>query len=174
MGQYWIPVNLDKREFICPHKLGGGLKLWEQANNTPGTPVALFILTTAMPVPRGGGDFRPHPAIGRWAGDRVAVVGDYAEDSDLPKSRLKASLIYTLCRQQDELEELRETYRRQAREGDFYAARAREQLKLLRGRKAFTDVSDMVCEVIERECAGTFRGDGWRSWVPNNRLETAK
>lgn len=173
MGQYWIPVNLDKREFICPHKLGGGLKLWEQANNTPGTPVALFILTTAMPVPRGGGDFQPHPAIGRWAGDRVAVVGDYAEDSDLPKSRLKASLIYTLCQQQDELEELRETYRRQSREGDVYAARAREQLKLLRGRKAFTDVSDMVCEVIERECEGTFTGDGWRSWVPNNRLETA-
>ena len=37
MGQYWIPVNLDKKEFIEPHKLASGLKLWEQMANFPGT-----------------------------------------------------------------------------------------------------------------------------------------
>jgi len=41
-------------------------------------------------------------------------------------------------------------------------------LKRLRGRTAFTDVSDMVCEVIELECMGKFVGDGWRQWVPNH------
>ena len=30
MGQYWKAVNLDKREFVHPHRLGCGLKLWEQ------------------------------------------------------------------------------------------------------------------------------------------------
>jgi len=34
--------------------------------------------------------------IGRWAGDRIAIVGDYAEDSDLP-AEFKASEIYGKC-----------------------------------------------------------------------------
>jgi len=83
MGQYWLPVNLDKKEFIHPHKLASGLKLWEQvAGRYVGS--ALIILVSAMPEYRGGGDLEEHPAIGRWAGDRIALVGDYAESSDLP------------------------------------------------------------------------------------------
>jgi len=75
-----------------------------------------------MPEPRGGGDFdlesnwhgperdmaihniTPGPmpkdysaiarhTIGRWAGDRIALVGDYAEDSDLP-AEFEASKIW--------------------------------------------------------------------------------
>ncbi len=34
--------------------------------------------------------------IGRWAGDRIALIGDYAEDSDLP-SEFEASAIYDAC-----------------------------------------------------------------------------
>ena len=34
--------------------------------------------------------------IGRWAGDRIAVVGDYTEDGDLPP-RFRASRIYRDC-----------------------------------------------------------------------------
>jgi hypothetical protein len=49
-----------------------------------------------MPVPRGGGDLESHPAIGRWAGNRIALVGDYAEDTDLPLE-FHASKIYGLC-----------------------------------------------------------------------------
>lgn len=173
MGQYWKTVNLDKREFICPHRLGGGLKLWEQVNNPPGTPVALFILTTAMPCQRGGGDLKPHPAIGRWAGDRIVTIGDYAEDSDVPKSRIPASILYTLCRSQEDLDELRDVYRQQVRDRHAYTTNARQMLTRLRGKTAFTDVSDMVCEVIERECMGKFVGDGWRTWVPAVASEEA-
>jgi hypothetical protein len=173
MGQYWKTVNLDKREYICPHKLGGGLKLWEQVNNPPGTPVALFILTAAMPVPRGGGDLQPHPVIGRWAGDRIATIGDYAEDGDVPKSRIPASILYTLCRSQEDLDELRDVYRQRVRDRDVYTDNARQMLKRLRGRTAFTDVSDMVCEAIERECMGKFVGDGWRTWIPTGAPEEA-
>jgi hypothetical protein len=97
MGQYWLPVNLTKREFIDPRKLGAGLKLCEQVGSYPGTGAALVILCAAMPVSRGGGDIKPHAAIGRWAGDRIALVGDYAEDSDLP-TEFEASGIYQKCR----------------------------------------------------------------------------
>ena len=114
MGQYWKAVNLDKREVVDPHKLGVGLKLGEQVGSGHGTPDALFILVACMRGRRGGGDFdwdsnfygpernnsipehctdggpiTPYNeiakrTIGRWAGDRIAIVGDYSEDSDLP------------------------------------------------------------------------------------------
>lgn len=169
MGQYWKTVNIDKREYICPHKLGGGLKLWEQVNNPPGTPVALFILTAAMPVPRGGGDLQPHPAIGRWAGDRVFTIGDYAEDSDVPRSKIPASVLYSLCHSSDELDDQRSHLRKMMNtqkcpgQRDHY----RKLLRQLRGKEPFNDISDMVAEVIERECMGKFSGDGWRQWIPN-------
>ncbi len=34
--------------------------------------------------------------IGRWAGDRIAVVGDYAKDSDLPGSPIPVGELYSL------------------------------------------------------------------------------
>lgn len=159
MGQYWLPVNLDKKEFIDPHKLGSGLKLWEQLANAPGTAGALIILTAAMPEPRGGGDFDldenwhgpervdmtdsgPTPeaypeiakrTIGRWAGDRIALVGDYAEDSDLAPEH-RASSIYARCRDEG-------------------------------GPDTYTDITDDVAKVIEHELNGTFTGSGWKDFV---------
>ena len=101
MGQYWYPVNLDKKEFVDPHTLGVGLKLVEQAGSHPGTGTALVILLAAQPEQRGGGDLDMSldPAkriIGRWAGDRIALVGDYAEDTDLAPEH-EASKIYDRC-----------------------------------------------------------------------------
>ena len=29
MGEYWFPVNLTRREYIHPHRVGNGLKLGE-------------------------------------------------------------------------------------------------------------------------------------------------
>lgn len=159
MGQYWKPVNLDKHEFINPHKLGSGLKLWEQIANHPGTGAALIILTAAMPEARGGGDFdlernwhgperkfpehnmSPGPmpegyqaiaarTIGRWAGDRIALVGDYAEDSDLP-AQFQASTIYGQCNEDS---------------------------------NGYRDITDDVAAVIEHELQGKYEGDGWRQW----------
>lgn len=166
MGQYWIPVNLDKREFINPHRLGCGLKLWEQLAGT-GIGQALIILTAAMPEARGGGDFdldqnwhgpeRTFPAhdmspgpmpeeypaiakrtIGRWAGDRIAFVGDYAENGDLtPKEGdPPASEIYGLC--------------------PYPGGEVPDG--------AFRDVTDDVAAVIEHELCGKFVGDGWREF----------
>lgn len=163
MGQYWVAVNLDKKEFVNPHKLGSGSKLWEQLANSPGTGEALLILCAAMPETRGGGDFdlknnwhgperrfpqhnsKPGPmpkqyqtiakrTIGRWAGDRIALVGDYAKDGDLA-AKHKASTIYHKC------------YRD--------------------GQDGWTDVSDDVAAVIEHELhdLGKYTGTGGcREW----------
>jgi len=128
MGQYWKAVNLDKHEYIAPHALGAGAKLGEQLGTHVGS--ALIVLCAAMPQRRGGGDFdldsnfygpertNEHPTgapvvekyneiakrtIGRWAGDSIALVGDYAEDTDLdPKHN--ASTIYGMCNDTGEID----------------------------------------------------------------------
>lgn len=96
MGQYHIPVNLTKREFLDPHGLGDGLKLREQIDGPlGGIPAALVVLLAASNG-RGGGDLPGDPIVGRWAGDQIAIVGDYAEDTDLPDV-FQASTIYAAC-----------------------------------------------------------------------------
>ncbi len=169
MGQYWKVVNLNKKEYINPHKLGVGLKLGEQLGSGHGTPDALFILVAAMREHRGGGDFdwdsnyhgpertMAHPSgapvntkynkiakrtIGRWAGDRIAVIGDYAEDGDLFGTPIPASQIYGACMGDDKVFE--ETERKQ--------------------QKRWTDITDDVAAVIEHEVGGKFKGDGWRDF----------
>jgi hypothetical protein len=168
MGQYWKVVNLDKREFIMPHKLGSGLKLWEQLAAHPGTGAGLIVLLAAMPEKRGGGDLDldanwhgperdvmgahgccpgPMPAlypeiahrtIGRWVGDRVVLVGDYAEASDYRKLGVDLSKVYGLCADYDTPEPERE---------------------------GWLDISDDVAAVIEHELGGKYEGDGWREWT---------
>ena len=84
MGQYHLTVNLDKKEYLNPHKVGDGLKLVEQIESTAGIGSALIILC-ACSNGRGGGDIKgDNNVIGRWAGDRIAIIGDYTEDGDIP------------------------------------------------------------------------------------------
>jgi hypothetical protein len=159
MGQYWYCVNLDKKEFIHPHALGAGLKLWEQLANHPSTGTALIILCAAMPGPRGGGDLQANPdVVGRWAGDRIAFVGDYAEDGDIPSHDDKAdpaSTIYARCGAKSPngaLENYEEPYRSQLRP------------KIL-GKPIYHDITPMVAKVIEDELEGKFSGAGWKDFV---------
>lgn len=174
MGQYWKVVNLDKREYVHPHKLGCGLKLWEQLANSPGTGGALVILCAAMPAPRGGGDFdldrnRHGPerdvnyhaiagrTIGRWAGDRIALVGDYAQDSDCPGFP-EFSKVYGRC------------------------SECGPDCKEIEGYPAcrfdptwhFQDITGDVAAVMEHELRGHFAGDGWRQWVSTPRPASQK
>lgn len=117
MGQYWLVTNLDKREFIHPHEMGDGLKLMEQVlSGGGGTGSALLLLTAASNGEggRGGGDYHPddpNGIVGRWAGDRIALVGDYAEATDLP-ARFQAHHIYDLCGDADD--DIEEQYEAEA------------------------------------------------------------
>ena len=93
MGQYHQLVNVDKKEVVHPHELGLGLKQWEHIGDFHGTLAdAMYILMMTSPE-RGGGDLPMTGISGRWVGDRVLVVGDYTEDSDVP-SIPSAGLLY--------------------------------------------------------------------------------
>lgn len=81
MGQYHEVYNLDKKERIYPHSIDNGLKLYEQVGHIGSTSTALFALL-ANSNGRGGGDFPEHDLIGRWAGDRILIQGDYSSHTD--------------------------------------------------------------------------------------------
>lgn len=94
MGQYHKVMNLDKMEQVSPYPLGLGAKQWEQVGCIAGMGDVLYVLLTASPA-RGGGDLEEiEPITGRWVGDRVVVVGDYTEDSDIANSPMPASELY--------------------------------------------------------------------------------
>jgi len=79
MGQYYLVVNLDKGEYLYPHKFGDGLKLLEFGASGCGTMTGLAVLL-ADGNGRGGGDLHSdNPIIGSWAGDRIVIAGDYAD-----------------------------------------------------------------------------------------------
>jgi len=196
MDQYWKVCSLTRKEFVNPHKLGSGLKLWEQLANHPGTGAALIILCAAMPKQRGGGDLDlgdeegfvgdlkkaagvsyaeiAKRTIGRWAGDRIALVGDYAERDDLSPED-DADLIYDLCANEEERQEQIQYIRERIEEikkGAVAYGHTIEQWedKLNRLSKAqlYRDITDDVCTVIEHELQGKFTGDGWRHFEYDN------
>lgn len=91
MGQYHKLFNLDKKQFVHAHRIDNGLKLMEQCGFEKSTSTALWLLVAASGGSRGGGDARAHDLIGSWAGDRIAVIGDYSEPEDLPNVDVRAT-----------------------------------------------------------------------------------
>jgi hypothetical protein len=82
MGQYHFVCNIDKKEYLDPHRMGDGLKLLEFGCSASGTMLGLAILL-AEQNGRGGGDLRgKHGVIGSWAGDRITLIGDYFDADD--------------------------------------------------------------------------------------------
>jgi hypothetical protein len=70
-------INVTKRECLNPHKFGEGHELI-QFTMSHGTMQALaLLLSTSNGL--GGGDLRTSntEVPGRWAGDQIAIVGDY-------------------------------------------------------------------------------------------------
>lgn len=79
MGQYHYVVNIDKKQYLHPHKFFDGLKLMEFGSSGSGTMLGLAILL-AMDNGRGGGDLHSDsPIVGSWAGDRIVIAGDYGD-----------------------------------------------------------------------------------------------
>ena len=65
MGQYYKIVNVDRKEMLEPFDYGNGMKLMEWS--WQGNPMVLAMMNLLYC---------------RWAGDRVYVIGEYADDSD--------------------------------------------------------------------------------------------
>lgn len=81
MGQYHLIANLSKREYLNPQDFDDGLKLWEF--NTGKTVIALTALLTSSNE-KAGGDFSvDSEIIGSWAGDSIAIIGDYQKPERL-------------------------------------------------------------------------------------------
>ena len=75
MGQYYILLNLDKREMVTPHDIDGSAKLWEWCANVQAGIIAFLI---ARSDEWSGGDPKErYEYHGHWAGDRVVLIGDY-------------------------------------------------------------------------------------------------
>lgn len=81
MGQYFKAVNMDKKEVVCPWCINGGAKLLEWTANRYGS---IFALLLRKSDEYGGGDIHEpvyeldsNAIPGRWAGDRVVLIGDY-------------------------------------------------------------------------------------------------
>ena len=78
MGQYFVAINKDKKEYVCPWCLGGGAKLFEWAANPQG---AIWTLLLRQSSEGGGGEYDgENSLVGSWANDCVAMVGDYDEN----------------------------------------------------------------------------------------------
>lgn len=120
-GQYFMIVNLSKKEFITPYKMASGAKLWEiLANNVP-TSVLGFLLRQSNEG--GGGDFHDttyqenkRKFCGRWAGDKIAIIGDYDESNIYQKCIDKTELKrhndwLTKNNRQDEILKVQDLYK---------------------------------------------------------------
>src|ERR1700730_15814985 len=93
MGQYHHPVCIEAEEGLNAYDFDCGAKEGEIGFSRPSPVNAIVALVCA----RGGNmpaDCSQSPLIGRWAGKRVLVQGDYAENDDIvdwqgpPLSRL--------------------------------------------------------------------------------------
>jgi len=81
MGQYYTVANLDKQQALKPTFFQSA-KLMEIVGSSYGVAGALTALL-AVGNGCGGGDIASKSKIfGSWAGDRIAVIGDYADESD--------------------------------------------------------------------------------------------
>ena len=77
MGQYYLIINKTKKQYLNPHRFGDGLKLLEFGPSGRGTMYALALLLRQSDE-GGGGDYPgENPVVGSWAGDEIAIVGDY-------------------------------------------------------------------------------------------------
>ena len=75
MGQYFKAVNLEKKEYVCPWAIGGVAKLWEWCVNSQ---AGIFPFLLRQSSEGGGGDIKKeYKTAGRWAGNRVVLIGDY-------------------------------------------------------------------------------------------------
>lgn len=104
MGQYHSLFNLDKLEVVNPHELGFGAKQREHSGYGGGSLADILYVLCAYKEARGGGDWANDNSEntgmfsgiangvfkGRWHGDRVAVIGDYYEEGDLPAAWAEA------------------------------------------------------------------------------------
>ena len=97
MGQYHKLINITKKEFVVGYDIGILAKHYEQIGFEGSMADVIYCLMIAQGDDRrGGGDVSGHKFIGRWAGDNVAIVGDYYDQhTDKPEYKALYDLVET-------------------------------------------------------------------------------
>lgn len=89
MGQYYKVVNITKKQTLCPYAFGNGAKLMEFTSDGNSIMQGVGILL-ADGNNRGGGDLRSeNKIIGSWAGDKIVIAGDYADQGKFTNDETK-------------------------------------------------------------------------------------
>jgi hypothetical protein len=100
MGQYYLIVNLDRKEYLDPHDFNDGAKLMEFGASANGTLSALARLLLLNKTKKNR----------RWAGSRLVVAGDYADNGKfLPESQSEQNL-YAYVSDSDEFKKPRKEH----------------------------------------------------------------
>jgi hypothetical protein len=87
MGQYVAIYNLDQQQVINPGRFNDGLRRRELGSSSCGV---LLALTALLAHGNEHGGIRSDPEImGTWAGDRIAIIGDYADLSGFPENLVR-------------------------------------------------------------------------------------
>ena len=76
MGQYFIIVNIEKREYIHPHDIKRGAKLLELSKDP--------IIYGLMSLLQSKNKEKTALYVGAWANDKILFIGD-SEDSSFFK-----------------------------------------------------------------------------------------
>ena len=76
MGQFFLVVNTDKKEYLMPHNFGSGLKFMEFTVDGCGV---MHGLAHLLAQSSDGVAIDAPEITGRWIGDNVVIVGDYDE-----------------------------------------------------------------------------------------------
>ena len=84
MGQYYKLVNLDRKEFLNPHDWGDGVKLMEFGCSGNGTLAVLAGLLAFDAQQRGP-----------WAGSRLVITGDYADEGRFVPAEFAHTNLYS-------------------------------------------------------------------------------
>lgn len=171
MGQYYKIVNADQRQFMHPHHMGAGLKAIEIVTSWS-VPAALVGLIAVDPNNQPA-DLANNKDTGRWAGDRILLIGDYAENTDLPGwDGPPLSELYGLCDNSEEptLEGLMKIY-----EPDTARSIYPKELERWRERSAagaYTEVTPLG--LVEQGASVRFnvKDEGWRTFIPVCALAT--
>lgn len=171
MGQYHHIVCPTRAEYLYSHALGCGLKAWEQLANHPGTTSGLAILLAANPG-NAPGDLSS-PLTGRWAGQNVAVIGDYAEDGDIAGwSWEPLSEVYGLCTDSDDEptfentirfaeDDEHETKRRRLFEEELAHWKAWQAKIAEKGWRIYANLSEQLHGIIEYACNVRYCRNSW-------------
>ena len=96
--------------------------------------------------------------IGRWAGDRIAIIGDYAESDDIPGE--DADLIYTLCGSEKDKARAVAQCREYAEKET--SAHHQDKADRIEAEKCYTDITEYLIPLVERNCWVKISGSGWR------------